>query len=174
MYFGGTAYYLMSITLLIILFHRKIMAAPLIRKGMILLTIAYVSVALNKLFLPIYYQPSFIDFMRVDPNFHLSQTINLVPLIKMNSADIRNFILNIALFVPLGFLSYYFNKSWKKTLLLIVLTTVFIEIIQFMGNYYYQFMWRIADINDLIANCLGGLLGLAISMVFFKKQKKKS
>ncbi|NLC42615.1 MAG: hypothetical protein GX775_07230, partial [Erysipelothrix sp.] len=52
MYFGGTAYYLMSITLLIILFHRKIMAAPLIRKGMILLTIAYVSVALNKLFLP--------------------------------------------------------------------------------------------------------------------------
>lgn len=42
------------------------------------------------------------------------------------------------------------------------MTSVIIEIAQFIGNYTFQFMWRITDINDVIANVLGGLIGLSI------------
>lgn len=72
---------------------------------------------------------------------------------------------NVALFVPLGiYLRYYFGCSRKKTLLLSFLLSLFFELTQLSGLYgYYSRPYRLADVDDLITNTLGGLLGYTLA-----------
>ena len=64
-------------------------------------------------------------------------------------------ILNIAMFVPYGLLLPMAFKKPRKMpmqILVVFLTTFSIETLQY-------FMGRSADVDDIIMNCLGGLLG---------------
>ncbi len=70
---------------------------------------------------------------------------------------IYNLAANLILFVPLGFLlaaAYGANRFWTKAGACILLS-LSIETVQFL------FLHRAADINDLITNSLGAVLGLA-------------
>ena len=84
----------------------------------------------------------------------LDVTLVLIPLLPMVE-DLRNSILNIALFVPLGF---FLPLLWKKyrtmseTLLLGFCTTLAIELTQLLT-------YRVTNINDIITNFLGCWLG---------------
>ena len=67
---------------------------------------------------------------------------------------IRNIIGNILLFVPYGFFTAYFLKSKKisTVFILTVILTVSIEIVQYN-------IGRVFDIDDIILNVSGGILG---------------
>lgn len=75
---------------------------------------------------------------------------------------------NGILLTPLGiYLSYYFNKSFKKTILICFCTSLFFELTQLSGLYgYYNAPYRLFDVDDLFLNTLGGCLGYVISPMF--------
>ena len=66
-----------------------------------------------------------------------------------------NLLGNIAIFVPLGVYITIFTQGktiWKNTVL-ILFVSVFAEIIQF------TFKFGIGDVDDVILNTVGGLIG---------------
>ena len=89
-----------------------------------------------------------LQFMR----FELSLT--LMPFLPM-IADFKNTLLNIVLFVPLGILLPFLWKKYgtlKATSLFGFRLSLSIELLQILT-------YRATDINDLIANTLGTVLG---------------
>lgn len=71
---------------------------------------------------------------------------------------------NILMFIPLGmYLRYYFKCSFKKILLYSFLVSLFFELTQLTGLYFiYPNPYRLCDVDDLIQNTLGGILGFLI------------
>ena len=92
-----------------------------------------------------------LQFMR----FELSVT--LIPFLPM-MADIKNTILNVFLFLPLGVMLPFLWKKYNRladTLLFGFGMSLSIEILQILT-------YRATDINDIIANTLGTVLGYFI------------
>lgn len=83
--------------------------------------------------------------------------------IVLNKAFLVN-ILNLFLAVPFGmYLRYYFKKSFSQTFILSLLLSLFFEITQLTGLYFiYSGSYRLFDVDDLIVNTLGGILGYAL------------
>lgn len=88
---------------------------------------------------------------------HGAHNYNLIPF---TGEDFSYIALNFLLFLPMGtFLPLVQNRekpSLKKTVLFIFLLSLLIEGIQFF------FVGRLADIDDLLANTFGGILGYGI------------
>lgn len=98
-------------------------------------------------------------------------TNNFIPFKEIFRYDlgtpkfIKNIIGNIIMFVPFGFFASYFLKSKKigiPLILTIILTTT-IETVQY-------YIGRVFDIDDIILNIVGGILGylLFITMDFLQ------
>lgn len=89
--------------------------------------------------------------------------LNLVPTALFTKELVLS-LLNVAMFVPLGF---FLPLLWKKyrrlknTLLFGVGATVFIELAQL-------FTYRATDINDVITNTAGALLGYLLFLLAHK------
>lgn len=79
-------------------------------------------------------------------------------------------VFNILMFVPFGiYLRYYFKCSFKKTVFCSFLLSLFFELTQASGLYFiYPYAYRLFDVDDLIINTFGGLLGYCISGLFIK------
>ncbi len=75
---------------------------------------------------------------------------------------------NILITIPFGmYLRYYFNCSFKKTLLFSFLLTLFFEGTQLSGLYgIYPRPYRLFDVDDLFLNTLGGIIGYAVTPLF--------
>lgn len=91
--------------------------------------------------------------------------------IIVRSFSFSNIMGNIILFVPLGGYITLFNndKGLRKNLLWVFIISVSAEIIQ------YVLMVGVADVDDVILNCLGGLIGIIVYrflLAIFKDQKK--
>ncbi len=73
-------------------------------------------------------------------------------------------LFNIVMFIPFGmYLRYYFKCSLKKTLLYSFLLSLFFELTQLTGLYFiYPNPYRLCDVDDLIQNTFGGILGFFI------------
>lgn len=78
----------------------------------------------------------------------------------LNKAFLVN-ILNLFLAVPFGmYLRYYFKRSLFQTLVFSLLLSLFFEITQLTGLYFlFPGSYRLFDVDDLIVNTFGGLLG---------------
>lgn len=91
--------------------------------------------------------------------------INLIPFneihFPLSILDAYSLSANIMLFVPLGFFVYLFSKRPFVSLFASFLTSVAIEVIQI-------FIGRTCDIDDVICNTLGGLVGICLSLVLMK------
>lgn len=93
---------------------------------------------------------------------------NLIPIIDVVSAPaeyLKNTILNILLFIPLGFLLptiWNDYRTAKKTILTGLGTSFIIEILQI-------FTFRLTDIDDLITNTLGAVVGYYLYSRFSEK-----
>ncbi len=98
-------------------------------------------------------------------------TNNFIPFKEIFRYDlgtpkfIKNIIGNIIMFIPFGFFASYFLKSKKigiPLILTIILTTT-IETVQY-------YIGRVFDIDDIILNIVGGILGylLFITMDFLQ------
>lgn len=90
--------------------------------------------------------------------------LNLIPILPM-AEDLKNSVLNVVLFVPLGIL---LPIGWKKfrerryALLLGFGISFCIELLQMLT-------FRTTDVNDLINNTLGTYLGYLLAMKVMKK-----
>ena len=87
-------------------------------------------------------------------------TNNFIPFKEMFRYDvgsykfIKNIIGNILLFVPYGFFSSYYlnNKKLATNVVLCLIATFAIESIQY-------YIGRVFDIDDIILNIFGGMIG---------------
>ena len=92
-----------------------------------------------------------LQFMRFD------LSLTLIPFLPM-IADLKNTILNIILFVPLGIMLPFLWKKYntlKAALMFGFGMSLAIEILQILT-------YRATDINDIIANTVGTVLGYFI------------
>jgi len=100
-------------------------------------------------------------------SLNLDFSFNIVPFIDMLS-DFKNACLNILLFIPMGiFLPILWEKfrNIKITILTGLCITSIIEIIQI-------FTFRTTDINDIITNVVGTVIGYIIIKGITKNFKK--
>lgn len=115
----------------------------------------------------------FATILFVPITFHPEQyVINLVPF---NWEDDTNQIIvevipNIMMFVPLGFFIPVIFKNKRK----LYKTTIMVFLLTFSIEFFQYFIGRLADINDIITNLLGGIIGYCIFKicnVIFKRTK---
>lgn len=103
--------------------------------------------------------------------------LNLQPLQWLEEGNIRHRFFteirpNIMIFIPLGFfapLAFKRLRKWYLTALLVFGVTLSVEFFQY-------FIGRSSDIDDLIANSLGGIIGYGIFKIFgrlFKTQYQR-
>ncbi|WP_317694953.1 VanZ family protein [Xylocopilactobacillus apis] len=112
-------------------------------------------------------------------DFHRSLSdVNWIPFVqtlKMNNgitkvALIYNFLGNIILFIPLGMLFYSIGKKPRHKFLVFLegfCLSLFIETAQFFTHSGQ------ADVDDLIFNSIGILIGLLIYYILFERKHKR-
>lgn len=105
--------------------------------------------------------------LKVEPNF---QWIPLVDIVNGPVGYLKNTVLNIILFMPLGFLLpalWREYRSLKWVTLSGFALSLMIEVLQI-------FTFRLTDIDDLITNTLGTLAGYYVWKAVQKYAKKRS
>lgn len=87
-----------------------------------------------------------------------------------SNASIYTVLFNVLMFIPFGmYLRYYFKNDLKKTVLFSFLFSLFLEFTQLTGLYFiYPHPYRLFDVDDLMINTLGGLLGYFIMGIFMR------
>ncbi|MBC1573284.1 hypothetical protein HB900_02250 [Listeria booriae] len=123
--------------------------------------------------------------VRIDPglteggNWYLG--INLIPFASIYDTyvntvymgmniriGISQIVGNIIMFIPLGCLYPLCSKyhvTWKRMLCTAFVLSLSIEICQLLQNIFYQAAYRSADVDDLIWNTTGGLIGYALFLL---------
>jgi len=112
-----------------------------------------------------FYSPQLSDGIRV---------INLDPLAALDYADkgvaILEIFFNVLFFVPLGIYITILRRHWsffQKVLPIFLLSLTF-ETLQ------YIFAWGRSDIVDVIANTLGGIIGIGLALLLFGIFKRRA
>src|SRR5699024_7042940 len=84
------------------------------------------------------------------------------------SRSVLQVVLNVALFVPLGaLLRRYAGRGILTSTLAAFAVSLLIELTQYTGVWgLIGCSYRVADVDDLIANTFGGLLGAVLAPVF--------
>ncbi|AMC92502.1 hypothetical protein AOC36_00375 [Erysipelothrix larvae] len=82
-------------------------------------------------------------------------------------------VFNVLLFIPIG---YYGKKVFKtlnnfKLILLFLMFSLFIETTQALCSWL-GYSYRIFDVDDLMVNVLGGIIGLILAYIPFKIVKR--
>lgn len=97
-----------------------------------------------------------VDFRLFDPSTWLP---------TLACADVYEAFFNLLLTVPLGlFLRYFFNRKWWQVLIIGFLTTLFFEVSQLTGLFgIYAHPYRLFDVDDLMVNTLGAMVGYWIA-----------
>lgn len=103
---------------------------------------------------------SLVSLMQATEGYTLTQFLTSVSFLQI--------FFNILLFVPLGFLARAVFKRGLFTSTLIAFSiSLAIELTQLTGLWgYYPCAYRIFDVDDLITNTAGGLIGAAIALVW--------
>ncbi|NVF17631.1 VanZ family protein [Enterococcus faecium] len=75
---------------------------------------------------------------------------------------------NVLLLIPFGiYLRYYFRLSFMKTMIASFCLSLFFELTQLSGLYFiYLRPYRLFDVNDLVTNTLGGIIGFVVTPLF--------
>lgn len=110
----------------------------------------------------------FIEDILITTSFSISDPSTY--LRTLNAPTVYQVLFNLAMCIPFGmYLRYYFKCSFKKTLMFTFLLSLFFELTQLSGLYFiYPRGYRIFDVDDLIINTLGGVIGYAIMTPFMK------
>lgn len=79
----------------------------------------------------------------------------------LKSSSFYTVIFNIFMTIPFGmYLRYYFQCDLKKTIKYSFLLSLFFELTQATGLYFiYPRSYRLFDVDDLMMNTLGGIIG---------------
>lgn len=86
-------------------------------------------------------------------------------LTALNEPSLLQVLFNLLMTIPFGvYLRYYFRYSLKKTFLISFLLSLSFECLQLSGLFFlYPRPYRLFDVDDLITNTLGGLLGYGLT-----------
>jgi len=101
-------------------------------------------------------------------SFGSHRAINLIPFGAMaqinDSNNFNEVINNVIIFIPFGIYLCMLKQEWSfiKKVAPIFLTSLVLEIFQ------YIFAIGATDITDLLANTLGGIIGIGIFTIFTK------
>lgn len=102
-------------------------------------------------------------------DFNIRYNIRLIPLITLTQADIRTSVLNVLLTIPFGFgISFVAKVGNKKIIFLGFSLGFLIEALQLLQGLVAGFTFRIIDIDDVIFNFIGVLIGYAAFWIFKK------
>ncbi len=97
------------------------------------------------------------------------EAVNLIPLIALSTEDLKTSFLNVLLFVPFGFgLPFITNYFIKKIVIMGALFSILIELLQFLTGYIAKITFRIADINDILFNTMGVVIGYILFVGFVR------
>lgn len=133
--------------------------------------IKYLSIAMFVLYLSYLIYLTFFDYNYGRDVIHRS--INIVPfrtifkfLTRSDLKDVLvNIIGNIAAFVPMGFLlpiAFGKLKEFLRVLFVVLVATLSIEIFQYISGT------GVSDIDDVILNVLGGVMGYFMMRIAVK------
>lgn len=106
-------------------------------------------------------------FMTLRPGPGIGVRVNLDPLSFAGRGSEVDAVLNVGVFVPFGVLLAAAGVRLLGALLLGLGVSLFIEVAQYLGN-----VGRTADINDLITNTLGTVLGCAIALALARLTRR--
>lgn len=82
----------------------------------------------------------------------------------LQDIDFLIVMFNTLLFLPLGVYLRYFGLKWHNAVGIAFLFSLFFEITQRTALYgYFEYPYRMFDVDDLITNTLGALLGFIIA-----------
>lgn len=97
----------------------------------------------------------FTIFLRKESENHVIRFELFHDYLLNNMQLLKDALMNIAIFVPVGFCSSVFLKhpKWVKILLISGILSCSIEFSQYILSRGY------CDANDIMNNCIGGLLG---------------
>lgn len=102
---------------------------------------------------------SFFWDLPKETGFRLAEPSTYLPALASNFT--LQFLFNVALLFPLGFyLRYYFRRGILRTAATSFCVSLFFELTQLSGLYgIYPRPYRLFDVDDLLCNTLGGVLG---------------
>ena len=100
--------------------------------------------------------------------FSVSDFATYFPTLK--NPVVYEAVFNVFLTVPFGvYLHYYFEFDFKKTLFYSFCLTLFFELTQLSGLYFiYPRGYRVFDVDDLILNTSGGVIGYLLAFIPLK------
>lgn len=108
-----------------------------------------------------------VNSLRMEPDFNL---IPFLDVINGPVAYVKNSVLNIALFIPLGFLLPVIWKdkysSLKRVFLIGFCISAVIEVLQI-------FTYRLTDVDDLITNSAGAMLGYGLAKLYENRRQRQ-
>jgi glycopeptide antibiotics resistance protein len=117
---------------------------------------------------------SLILLKQFAPNLMLNgiaagKNLNLIPLITLTAADLKTSLLNILLMIPFGFgLPFITTFRMQKVVLTGALVSVMIESLQLVTGLIAHMTFRVADINDVIFNTTGVIVGYVLFIGFIR------
>ena len=101
----------------------------------------------------------FIKDIMVTVSFEITNIDDLINVFKHST--MYTILFNIVLTLPFGiYLRYIFKKKWYHSIIYTFLLSLFFELTQLSGLYgIYPRPYRLFDVDDLMINTLGGLIG---------------
>ena len=167
--------FLITLPYLLLQYH-KYGSVPLIRSSIVYTFILYLLTAYFLVILPLPSKeevlmmptkvPQLIPFTFIGDFIEaFKETSGILSFLK--SPIVYTTLFNIAITIPFGiYLRYYFKKKWYTTIIYTFLLSLYFEITQLTGLYgLYPKAYRLFDVDDLIINTLGGLIGYLITPI---------
>ena len=107
----------------------------------------------------------FISDIKVTTTLNLNDIDSILNF--LNRSTVYTVLFNLLMTIPFGiYLRYFFKKKWWQTIIWTLLLSLFFEITQLSGLYgIYPKPYRIFDIDDLIVNTMGGVVGFIITPI---------
>lgn len=114
--------------------------------------------------------PTIKEFIRLSAlgESFFQPNINLIPFVNGLNME---FILNVLLFIPLGFFCPIISKSYEQVKNVLLIGAGFSLVIEISQLFTLH---RATDINDIISNTLGVIIGYLCFKFIMKLKNKKS
>lgn len=156
------------------------------RTFLILCFVLYASMVAEVTLFPIPVSLAEIAQLRGDPAAYVAPDLNLVPFASIVATArgpealgagvfVRNWLGNLLLLLPLGVLAPLiwerYRDVWRATLLFVAVS-LSIEFAQYVGAFLiFRIRWKSADVDDLIVNVAGALIGFLLAQAFLSVKR---
>jgi glycopeptide antibiotics resistance protein len=167
------------VVLVLILVVFRMYCKPISRPIIFSLMWVYLLLVIGLTLFPIPYNWDYSTLKLSDQIAMVFSRINWIPFHNWSwtngKSQLFEIVNNILLTIPFGFLmNFYANLNWKSLLLISVTSGLAIEISQFILSLFFG-PYRTVDINDVILNAIGFLIGclIFITAIWFVHTPRK-